>query len=142
MKIGRMDIKSIQSINLFERITGIKASSCFEYGGSLVFIVKERDVSKSIGKAGMNIRRMENTFNKKIKVVSMPEDINDLERFLMSIIFPVKFKKIVLDEDNTRLTIMAGTQSKASLIGRDKIKLNLLKDILKEYFGLQKLRMI
>jgi len=72
----------------------------------------------------------------------MPEDINDLERFLMSIIFPVKFKKIVLDEDNTRLTIMAGTQSKASLIGRDKIKLNLLKDILKEYFGLQKLRII
>ena len=54
------------------------------------------------------------------------------------ITYPVKFRGIEL-KDNEAI-INASSQSKASLIGRGKVRLNEMQNILEQYFGIKKLR--
>ena len=54
------------------------------------------------------------------------------------IIYPVKFKSIEIRDNET--IINATSQSKASLIGRGKIRLLEMQGILEQYFGMRKLR--
>ena len=51
---------------------------------------------------------------------------------------PVRFREIKLEED--MITINATTQNKASLIGRDKVRLKEMENILEQYFEIKKLR--
>ena len=74
----------------------------------------------------------------KTKVKVIPESA--LEPYIKSIIFPLRFKRISLE--NNIVTIFAGQSSKAALIGRDKIRAAELERILKDHFGIRELKIV
>lgn len=136
MKIitAKIDMKKIQYLNIFEKITRIKTRYCFEYNSSVIFAVPAYLVSKAIGENGNNVKRLSRAINRKVRIVAIPSVPSDIANFVETVVYPVRFKKITVESGT--VVIHAGPQSKALIIGRNRIRLNNLKTILEKYFGI------
>jgi NusA-like KH domain protein len=135
-----LGMQFIQYMNLFERCIGLRSRHCFSYNGTIIFVVKPRFLAKAIGKNGMNIKTLSARFRKKVKIIGSPDGIEDIEKFVASIVYPVRFKKISLEGEDA--TINAPPQARAVLIGRNKYRLEELQNILEEYFGIKRLKIV
>lgn len=133
---AKLDFDLIYSLNLFSKITGVRTKNCFRYNNWLVFVVPPQLVPKALGQKGENVQKMGRLLKCKVKVI--PE--SSMEPFVKAIIYPVKFKKLI--NENNEVTIVAGANSKASLIGRDKVRLDELDEILKNFFGIKSLKIL
>ncbi|MEK6873383.1 MAG: NusA-like transcription termination signal-binding factor [Nanoarchaeota archaeon] len=131
--IKTIDMQHMRYLNLFSRITRISTQHCFIYNGQIIFVVPEHMISRAIGDNGKNIRKISEVLNKKVKVVMIPDGVKDAEKFISTIIYPAQLKSVEV-KDNI-LIINAGQQNKAMLIGRNKARLEEMKDIVKSYFG-------
>ena len=127
-------------INLFEKISRVSTKNCFIYNNSIIFAVPERLVSKAVGKNGENVKKTGEILSKKIKIIPLLEEDGNIERFVMNIVEPVTFNRI--DVKDGEAIITAGKQSKAALIGRNRIREEELANILKGYLGIKKLRIV
>lgn len=133
-----LDMQFIRYANLFNRITRIRTNHCFQYNNTIVFVVPRKFVLKAIGPNNSNLERLSKIIQKKIKIVAIPHGKEDIENFVSIIIKPAKFKSIEIKDNEA--TIIAGAQSKASLIGKGKCRLEEMKNILDQYFGIKKVR--
>jgi len=131
-----LDLDLIYSVNLFSKITGVSTKYCFRYNNWLIYVVPPQLIPKALGQRGENVHRIGRMLKCKVKVI--PE--SSLEPFVKAIIYPIKFKKLVAENDE--ITIVAGPNSKASLIGRDKIRLEELSGILKDFFKIKALKIV
>ncbi|PIZ82863.1 NusA-like transcription termination signal-binding factor [Candidatus Pacearchaeota archaeon CG_4_10_14_0_2_um_filter_05_32_18] len=131
--IRKIDMQHMRYLNLFSKITKINTQHCFIYNGQIIFVVPGSMVSRAIGDNGKNIRRISEVLNRKVKVVMTPDGIKDAEKFISTIIYPAQLKSVEV-KDNI-LIINAGQQNKAMLIGRNKARLDEMKEIVKSYFG-------
>ena len=133
-----IDMQMMRYINLFEKICHVSTTNCFIYNNSIIFAVPKGFVSKAVGKNGVNIKKISDIFGKRVKVIEMIEDLENLDKFIADIVDPIKFTK--LDLINGEVTISAGRQSKASLIGRNRSRQIELEAVLKKFFDVQKLK--
>ncbi len=122
----------IQYISIFESLTGAKVKDCV-LNDSILFIVHENEMGKAIGKQGSNIKRVENTLKKKIKLV---EFNNDVVQFVQNLIYPIKAKEIK-EEEGIVTVYGEDTKSKGILIGRDRRNLNFINEVVKRYFDVE-----
>ncbi len=127
-------MRAIQYLNLFERITRIKTRYCFEFNNSIIFAVPGYLVSKAIGEKGINVNKLSRIMNHKVRVVAIPSVPADIAHFIETLIYPVKFKRIIIETN--KVTIQAGPQARALIIGRNRTRINNLKNILEKYFGI------
>jgi len=128
-----IDMKLMRYINLFEKISHVSTTNCFVYNNIIIFGVPSAMVSKAIGKQGENMKKFGDAFGKKVKIVAMPFGIEGIDKFVKDIVSPVGFNKIEI-RDNV-VTINAGRESKAALIGRGRMREQELGGILKRVFG-------
>jgi NusA-like KH domain protein len=133
-----LDMQFIRYANLFNNITRIKTNHCFEYNNTIIFVVPRHLVTRAIGLGNRNLERLSQVIGKKIKIVADPKGIEDIENFVSIITRPVRFKGIEV-RDNEAI-INANMQSKASLIGKGKVRLEEMENILGQYFGIRKVR--
>ena len=133
----KLDLQAIQYINLFSKITGTRARDCFQYADHLIFEVPPFLLSKTIGEKGGNIKKLGAMIKRKIKVIATTQD---MEEFIKALVYPIKFKNMVVENDE--VIIYAAPQSKAMLIGRGSVKLEELREILKNHFNVKKLRVL
>ena len=131
-----LDMKFIRYINLFHKITRIKCTHCFEYNNTILFAVPRHFVMKAIGKNNQNLEKLSRVIGKRIKIIAIPHGKEDMENFISMITKPVRFKGIDIRGED--VIINAGSQSKASLIGRGRVRLNEMQNILGQYFGIKK----
>jgi len=136
--VKTLDMQFIRYANLFGKVTNIRTNHCFEYNNTIVFAVPKAFVRKAIGMNNNNLKTLSEILKKKIKIVAIPNGKEDIENFVSVIVSPVKFKAIEIKDHET--IINAASQSKASLIGRNKVRLNEMEGILGQYFGIRKLR--
>jgi len=137
MKIlAKFDIKKIQYMNIFEKVVGIKAKSCFIYNSIIIFIVPKNLVTKAIGKKAANMAKLNLKLNRKVKIVASPTSQADLGNFINVIIFPHKYRKLSLT--NNELIIFSASREKAAIIGRGKTRLKELADVLNRFFDIKK----
>ncbi len=139
--MGRViDMQLMRYINLFSRISKVTTKNCFVYNGQIYFAVPKSKVSMAIGKNAANVKRLSEILGRKIVIVEMPyeESVNSIEKFVRSIVSPIEFSK--LEVRDRMATINAGRQSKAALIGRGRIREKELGEILKDNFGILKVR--
>ncbi len=131
----KLDMKAIQNMNLFEKITGVKSRCCFTYNNTIIFVVPKHFMSKALGNNAANISNIGNRLNKKIRVIADPQGKHDLEGFVQAIIYPHDFKNILLENDE--LVIFSLPRTKAALIGRNKSRIEELSNILEQFFGIK-----
>ncbi len=110
------------------------------YNNQIVFAVPRGQVSFAIGKDAVNVKRLRDTLRKKIKVIAMPgrDDEGEVISFIKDLVSPVEFAGVEIKDSS--ITITAGRQNKAALIGRNRVREKELLDILKNNFGFSKLK--
>lgn len=133
-----LDMQFIRYMNLFYNITKIKANHCFEYNNTIFFVVPRNLIMKAIGRNSMNLEKLSRIMGKKIRIISPPKGKEDMEGFISIITRPARFKGIEIKDNE--VIINANTQNKASLIGKGKIRLSEMENILGQYFGINKVR--
>ncbi|MFW6283545.1 MAG: hypothetical protein ACOC1P_05860, partial [Minisyncoccales bacterium] len=106
---------------------------CFNYNGTIVFCVPKRFLSQALGKNAENLKKISDIIGKRIRIVALPNGVEEAERFFKDIINPIQFKEMEITEDE--IIITAGKQNKASLLGREKRRLIDLQKVSKEFFG-------
>lgn len=122
--------QQIAAMSLFSKLTRVDAKDCFLTDSGFIFVVKEGLAGMAVGKAGSNIKKLEKITKKKVKVVEYSADPC---KFVANLIFPIRPKDIVKEDD--KIKIIAGDfQSRARLIGRNKKNLNQLLNIFNKYF--------
>jgi len=132
----KLDLDLIYDINLFSKISGVRTKSCFRYNNWLIYVVPPQLMPRALGERGCNVQKIARLLKIKVKVI--PEA--SLEPFVKAIIYPMKFKRMMIE--NNEVSIIAGPNSKASLIGRDKVRLEELSGILKDFFGIRALKIL
>jgi NusA-like KH domain protein len=133
-----LDMQFIRYANLFNQITRIRTNHCFEYNNTVIFVVPKSLIARSIGPNNINLEKLSSIIRKKVKVISIPKDKTDLENFVSILVRPIRIKGIEIKEDEA--VISTNPQSKASLIGRGKLRLAEMENILGQYFGVRKVR--
>ncbi|MDD5193095.1 MAG: hypothetical protein PHF67_00760 [Candidatus Nanoarchaeia archaeon] len=133
-----LDMQFIRYANLFTKITNVRTNHCFEYNHTIIFVVPKGLVKKAIGLQNRNLEKLSQIIGKKIKIVAIPLGRPDIKNFVSIITKPVRFKSIEIQDDE--VIINAGPQSKASLIGKEKVRLGEMENILKQYFDIRSVR--
>ncbi len=131
-----LDMKFIRYANLFSKVTKIRTNHCFEYNNMIIFAVPRKFIMSAIGPNNSNLEAMSRLMGKRIRIVAIPNGIEDIENFVSVITKPIRFKGIEIREGEA--IISADKQNKASLIGKDKIRLRQMEIILEQYFGIKK----
>ncbi len=129
--VRTIEMQEIRYLNLFENISKVRTKYCFHYNNAIVFCVPKKLISKAIGEKGKNIKKIQNIIGRKIKIVPVPESIEDAEEFIQAIINPFTFKD--LNVTNNEIIVSAG-KNKAALIGRGKRRLNEMEKVTKGFF--------
>ncbi len=139
---GIINMQSMRYINIFSRTTKVSTKYAFDYNNTIVFGVPKSKVSIAIGKNAENVKRINGLIRKKIKIIAMPqkEDEKGVEKFVSDIVAPIEVSNVTLD-GNT-LIITANRMSKASLIGRNRVREKELLEILKNHFGILNLKIV
>ena len=134
----KFDIDVMKFISLFGKITKVDAKDCFKQENKIVFIVNEGMAGKAVGKKGMNIKKLENLFKKKIKII---EYNPDLIEFVKNVIHPLGAKEIT--EDGGIVTIIpVDSQTRGYLIGREAVNLRAYENIVKRYFDIKEIKVV
>lgn len=122
--------ESLKIMTLFEKVTRTRLKDYFSDENSfMTFVVDSPYVGKAIGKKAVNVKKLEQLFNKKIKILGFDKTP---EKFVNNLIFPLKAQVII--ENNIVIIKTQDTKTKAFLIGRNRsnIKNNLM--IIRKYF--------
>ena len=130
----KLEMQDIQYMNLFSKITKVQASNCFKYNSHIVFVVKAQNVMRAVGSNGINVKRLSEILQKKVRVIQSPKGIQDARGFIGVIVKPITFKNIEIT--NNEIILTAGnTQNKAFLIGRNKRRFLEMQKIVKDFFN-------
>lgn len=131
--VNTIDMQDMRHINLFERVTNISTRFCFKYNENIIFCVPKKLVSKAVGDGGMNVKKLGEILRRRIKVIITPNGIADANIFFRNVVSPTTFKD--LDVKGNEIIIVAGSQNKAILIGRNRRRLFELQKIANDFFG-------
>jgi len=130
-----INMKDLMYLNLFEKITKVRTRHSFKYNDKIFFCVPKKFLKQAIGEDAKNIKKINKITGKKIRVVPQPNPNNkeDIKEFIKKIISPIEFRDIEVTENEIKIT--AGRMNKASLIGKNKRRLEEMNKITKDYFN-------
>lgn len=127
-----IEMEDLMNLKLFEKVTKISTRFTFTYNNILFFCVPKRNLSRAIGPGAANIKRLNALSKKRIRMLPLPTEEKDIQKFIESIVSPVEFSGLEIKENEIILT--AGSQSKAALLGREKRRLKEMEKIVRDYF--------
>ena len=130
--VSTINMQQMRYLNLFEKITRVSTRFCFNYNEAIFFSVPRKLVSKAVGRNGKNVKQISQILGKRVKIVFIPQGIEDVKEFIQLIVSPFTFKEVETKDDEVVLT--PGSQSKAALIGRNKRRLLEMKKIIQDFF--------
>ncbi|MFH1803052.1 MAG: hypothetical protein ABH864_06430 [archaeon] len=134
--MGVIDMTAMRYINLLDKIARVKTRKCFVHNNVIFFAVNRASVSRAIGPAATNIRKIQEKIGKKVKIIREDEGLEDLQRFVDDVVSPIRPKSIEVKEGFAIITA-GNNQNKASLIGRNKRRFLELKKIVQDTYHLE-----
>jgi transcription antitermination factor NusA-like protein len=132
--MSTLNMQTMRYINLLDRASHVKTTKCFSYNNMIVFAVPKAMISRAIGPNASNIRIIQESLGKRVRIVAEPNGISDAEKFVSDIVSPIQFKSLEIKDGV--FVLNAGSQSKASLIGRNRRREEELNLILMDSFGI------
>jgi len=130
---GIITMQKMRYINSLSRVSKINTSKCFTYNNVIIFAVPKFALAKALGPGAKNIKKLNEIFGKRVRIVAEPKGKQDVEKFVKSVVEPVQFNSI--EENENEFVLTAGSNNKAALIGRNKRRLIELNQILEDFFG-------
>ncbi|MBY8992233.1 MAG: NusA-like transcription termination signal-binding factor [Candidatus Lokiarchaeota archaeon] len=140
----KIDRAAMDLISLFNNISGAIIKDCLTFKNlddsseAIVFLVKEQDVGKAIGKAGEHVKDLKSKLNKKIDVIAFSEDLNT---FIQNILQTTKNSILVQDIEvkesrNLKKTVIITVrpQDRGKAIGKEGSMIRKIKALVLRYF--------
>ena len=135
MKVEKMKIgqEEILLMNALSSLTRVNAKDCIISGKNVVFVIREDEVGKAIGKKGETIKNMSDKLNKKIEIFAYTKDAKS---FLEKAFREVNFDKIELieSEGKKQLEAILSGENKRKLLSQTK-KLKRIKELLQRNYN-------
>ena len=125
-------------ISIFESLTGAALKDCFEQNDKLIFVVKQGEIGKAIGRRGINTKKLERILKKRIKIIEFNPE---LLQFIQNIVFPSKVKEIK-SEDSTVIITPPDSETRGYLIGKGAVNLRATEEVVKRYFEIKEIKVI
>ncbi|MFT4326286.1 MAG: NusA-like transcription termination signal-binding factor [Candidatus Woesearchaeota archaeon] len=139
-----LDTNALMQMSLFEKITKAKVKDCFESNGKLTFVVSENQLQKAIGPKGANVKKLEQLFKKKLRIIQFDPDI---AKFIENLCYPNKVRKVEFGsqmlwnkEKKAAIIIPENLQARGYIIGKDANNLRVMETICRRYFSLDEIR--
>jgi len=129
-----INMQTMRYINLLDRASRVKTRQCFIYNNTIFFSVPRELVSKAIGPAALNVRKIQENLGKKVRIIPEPKGLFDAPRFVHDLVSPTRFKSLEIKDGSFILTA-GSNQNKAILIGRNRRRFDELQKILHDLFG-------
>jgi len=133
----RYDINIIKYISLFETLVRVNVKDCIDTN-PLTFVVEQNYIGRAIGKNGVNVKRLERMFNRKIKILEFNPEVL---QFVKNVISPLKGDELS-KKDNTIIINVKDNTTKALLIGRESQNLIKTTEIIKRYFEIDDIKIV
>jgi N utilization substance protein A len=127
------DEGTMKKMALFETITNSNLKDFFDdpVQERLVFIVQPGQLWRALGKGSVNVKKLENTFKRKIKIVEFSDD---LVTFVKNMARPLRVDDV--SEEEGIVTIRHNDmQTKGLLIGKNARNLRNMEENIRRYFG-------
>jgi len=133
----KYNLDEMKFMSIFESLTNAQLKDCINKD-TLIFIVKEGEIAKAIGKKGINAKKVEKILKKRIKIV---EFSNDVLKFVENFIIPLKAKNI--KQENKKIIIESqDLKTRGYLIGKNASNLRNMEDIVKRYFDIDEIKIV
>lgn len=130
------DEKTIKYVALFQDLTRTTVVDCVDAEDRLIFVVKEGDIGKAIGKKGENVAKLKRLMNKDIHIVEYAEDP---EKFVANVFrnYDVKGVQIEQRGDVTHATVTVDASKKGRAIGKEGRNLRVSRDLIARHHSIQ-----
>jgi N utilization substance protein A len=128
----------MQTIALFEQLTGAHVKDCVPSEEQVIFVVHEGEIAKAIGKGGQHVRNLEHKLKKRVKIV---EYHTDVMQFVKNVVAPLELKEVKM-ENSTVFLSAKDLKTRGLLIGRGASNLRLFEAIVQRYFPVKELRVV
>ncbi len=99
----------IKYIALFENITGAITKDVIIDDDRLIFVVKEGDIGRAIGKRGINIKRAKDMLHRNIDIVEYAD--SEVE-FIKNTLAPARIKSVSVSEKKERKVAIVNVEPK------------------------------
>ena len=126
-----LDQEALGLSMLFEKITRSRVVDCFQDKDMLCFVVAKGEIGKALGKGAINLKRAQQEFGKRIKLIEYDDD---LVSYVKNVIYPLSVEEIIPGEQTVTLKD-SNKKTKSLLIGRDGKNLQLIKRAVKRFFN-------
>ncbi|HLD10531.1 MAG TPA: NusA-like transcription termination signal-binding factor [Candidatus Nanoarchaeia archaeon] len=134
----KLTLETIQTINLFEQLTGAKIKDCIKGNDLITFLVEEGNIKKALGKDNINLKRIEGILKKKVRLIAFS---NDVVKFINNLLYPLKVDKIEKKEEIVEIYIK-DTRIKGKVYGRSRENLYWIQDLVKKYHNIKEIKII
>ncbi len=131
-----IDIKIMQIMALFDKITRADLRDCILSEGQALFVVEQNNIGKAVGKQGANVRKLEKALKRKIKIVEYSEDVSV---FVKNLYYPLKAADVQV-ADGIVTVWPKDMVTRGQMIGRNASTLRNVESIAKRYFDVKEIK--
>jgi N utilization substance protein A len=128
----KLSSDDIGLINLFESVTraGVKDCIVDQLRGKITFVVNEGQAGMAIGKAGINIKTLQEKLKKRIEIL---EYSNDPIKFVANVFRPIKLHNAYVSErsDGKKTIHISVSKDRPGML---KVKMRTTRELLPKYF--------
>jgi N utilization substance protein A len=128
-----LDQNTIQSINLFQTLTGSSVVDAISEGDEMYFVVAEGQYGATVGKGGVRIKNAERVFKKFIKVFEYSENA---ETFIKNTIPGIQDLNIA----QKTVTVRIKPAERARAIGKGGKNIKIITKFLQRLFDIEELK--
>lgn len=126
------DNELIKIMSLFTQITRVPVKDCFFDDTKVTFIIASGGIRQALGQGNNNLRKLEDRFRKKIRIVEFQPD---LAKFIRNMILPCKVDDIFVLDDQTVILKSEDQKTKGLIIGKHARNLRALETNVRRYFS-------
>lgn len=128
----RFTEETIRYVSVFQKVTKSTVKDCLDTPERIIFVVKEGEGGKAIGRGGKNVLRLKDMLHKEVRIVEyspLPE------QFLRNIFKTYKVKNVEIDEreNGPHATVSVEATQKGLAIGRDASNLKIARELLSRH---------
>ena len=130
------DEQTIKYVALFQDMTRTTVVDCVDAQDRLIFVVKEGDIGKAIGKKGEHVAKLKRLFNKDIHIVEFSDEP---EKFVANVFRNYDVKEVSIEQrgDITHATVTVDSSKKGRAIGKEGRNLRVSRDLIARHHPIQ-----
>ena len=132
----------LEAIRMLEQGTGALAKDVVFTPSAVVFVVKQGDLGKAIGRQGKNIWRLEKMFGRGVQFV---EEATELRNFAANLFAPAQVLEVKQSNSaggKKMVFVKVDAKNKGLAIGAKGEKINRARTMLQRHFGIDDVKIV